>query len=390
MAALPVFDRPVLGALETYQSRLRRPNGRPSVRRRGSLSGPPAGWSPPWPPLDDELRRLDLEVSRFQPGSELARMATDGAGARVVSERLAEAISVALEAARWTGGRVDPTVGNTLVELGLRPRLFATDRCLECWRHHTRGGHRTRHGRNAAGRGGLAFGQSRRPAATGAGGDSDRPGGHGQGPGGRKSGGRHRVWFPWPRRSARQFGGGHLRRRRRPPGRVAHHAGRRPPQCRFGRPPRRPIDDGAVWRRRRSPCAAGTRPASPSTTSSTRLRACLAEGPWRTVSVAAASCVDANAASTAALVAGEEAEQWLISTGLPGRLVGHDGAVVLVGGWPAGEGREVKVPAFTVCRARQQFMFGRAGNYLMDLMGAPALCRLTRAFAEPTQTKAAS
>lgn len=115
-----------------------------------------------------------------------------------------------------------------------------------------------------------------------------------------------------------------------------------------------------------------------------------AEGPWRTVSVAAASCVDANAASTAALVAGEEAEQWLISTGLPGRLVGHDGAVILIGGWPAGEGREVKVPAFTVCRAREQFMFGRAGNYLMDFMGAPALCRLAKALAEPTLTRAAS
>ena len=79
---------------------------------------PACGLEPALATIDDELRRLDLEVSRFQPGSELTRMATDGAGARVVSERLAEAVSVALEAARWTGGRVDPTVGNALVELG--------------------------------------------------------------------------------------------------------------------------------------------------------------------------------------------------------------------------------------------------------------------------------
>ncbi len=87
-----------------------------------------------------------------------------------------------------------------------------------------------------------------------------------------------------------------------------------------------------------------------------------AEGPWRTVSVAAASCVDANAASTAALVAGADAEQWLSSTGLPSRLVGHDGAVVLIGGWPAGHSREVRVPAFTVCRRNELDSLGGAGG----------------------------
>ena len=34
-----------------------------------------------------------------------------------------------------------------------------------------------------------------------------------------------------------------------------------------------------------------------------------AAGPWRTVSVAAATCVDANAASTAAIVLGEHARR---------------------------------------------------------------------------------
>ena len=54
---------------------------------------------------------------------------------------------------------------------------------------------------------------------------------------------------------------------------------------------------------------------------------------WRTVSVAAANCVDANTASTAAIVRGEAAAQWLESLGMPARLVRHDGTVMHVGGW---------------------------------------------------------
>ncbi|MFD6306574.1 FAD:protein FMN transferase, partial [Streptomyces sp. NPDC060223] len=56
--------------------------------------------------------------------------------------------------------------------------------------------------------------------------------------------------------------------------------------------------------------------------------------PWRTVSVAAATCADANAASTAALVKGAGAERWLTHLGLPARLVANDGTVVTTPGWP--------------------------------------------------------
>jgi FAD:protein FMN transferase len=56
--------------------------------------------------------------------------------------------------------------------------------------------------------------------------------------------------------------------------------------------------------------------------------------PWRTVSVAAASCVDANTASTAAIVLGEVAPEWLAARRLPARLVREDGEVVRVAGWP--------------------------------------------------------
>ena len=60
------------------------------------------------------------------------------------------------------------------------------------------------------------------------------------------------------------------------------------------------------------------------------------ERSWRTVSVAAASCVAANTASTASLVLGATAPGWLAERGLPARLVGQDGAVTVVGGWPEG------------------------------------------------------
>ncbi len=57
-------------------------------------------------------------------------------------------------------------------------------------------------------------------------------------------------------------------------------------------------------------------------------------GPWRTVSVAAASCLDANVASTAAIIRGARAAAWLESLGLPARLVGAQGDVRHLAGWP--------------------------------------------------------
>jgi len=59
-----------------------------------------------------------------------------------------------------------------------------------------------------------------------------------------------------------------------------------------------------------------------------------ATGHWRTVSVAAASCVDANTASTAAIVRGGPAAAWLEEQHLPARLVARDRTVHTVGRWP--------------------------------------------------------
>jgi FAD:protein FMN transferase len=56
---------------------------------------------------------------------------------------------------------------------------------------------------------------------------------------------------------------------------------------------------------------------------------------WRTVSVVARTCVDANTAATAAVVWGEAAIGWLGEHRLPARLVEVDGSVTYVAGWPA-------------------------------------------------------
>jgi thiamine biosynthesis lipoprotein len=56
--------------------------------------------------------------------------------------------------------------------------------------------------------------------------------------------------------------------------------------------------------------------------------------PWRTVTVTGATCVDANAASTAAVVLGADAPAWLGLRGFSARLVRHDGSVEFVGDWP--------------------------------------------------------
>jgi thiamine biosynthesis lipoprotein len=59
-----------------------------------------------------------------------------------------------------------------------------------------------------------------------------------------------------------------------------------------------------------------------------------AKSSWRTVTVAAGSCVDANIASTAAIVIGRDAIRWLKLHSLPARLVDTDGFVHRVAGWP--------------------------------------------------------
>lgn len=71
-----------------------------------------------------------------------------------------------------------------------------------------------------------------------------------------------------------------------------------------------------------------------------------AEEAWRTVSVAAPTCLAANTASTAAMILGFDAPGWLTGRGFDARLVTPDGDVTRTGGWPVDAGGDTEaVPA---------------------------------------------
>lgn len=58
---------------------------------------------------------------------------------------------------------------------------------------------------------------------------------------------------------------------------------------------------------------------------------------WKLVSISGATCVDANALSTATVVWGRGAVAKLVASGLPARLVRHDGQIIALNGWPLDE-----------------------------------------------------
>jgi FAD:protein FMN transferase len=59
-----------------------------------------------------------------------------------------------------------------------------------------------------------------------------------------------------------------------------------------------------------------------------------ARGPWQTVTVAADSALIANGYSTAAIVRGDGALDFLMDRSVTARLVDRDGIVTRIGGWP--------------------------------------------------------
>lgn len=66
--------------------------------------------------IDAELAQVELAVSRFRPDSAVRSLPT---GRRVrVSETLAQILAAAVDAARETGGAVDPTLGRALESIG--------------------------------------------------------------------------------------------------------------------------------------------------------------------------------------------------------------------------------------------------------------------------------
>src|SRR5271166_3826483 len=272
--------------------------------------------------VDRELDRLDRAASRFRADSEISFIHARHGAPTDISAELAEAIGVALAAARWSGGLVDPTVGASLIALGydrdfvevqsragpaqtpVLPRATWQSVRLDGLRVRVPAGVLLDLGATAKG---LGADWSARAAfrAGGSGGVVVSLGGDVAAAGDSPHGGwpvlvadDHRQSVPGSATQVVRLTGGGLAtssttcRQWRRSGRTFHHI----LDPRTGLP---------------------------------------AAGPWRTVSVAAATCADANAASTAAIICGDLAPQWLEAQGIPARLVGRDGTVMRVGGWPA-------------------------------------------------------
>jgi thiamine biosynthesis lipoprotein len=309
-----------------------------------------------WPPynlarvlaiVDTELARLDEQASRFRADSEISAVHRSAGTVHILSEGLAEAIAVALTAAGWTGGLVDPTVGGALSALGY-DRDFAAIRpgggtplasaCIPGWESVRLDGRRLRLpagsrldlGATAKGLGSDRAASAAAAAMTG-GGVLVSLGGDISVAGEAPNGG-------WPLLVADEqepLSSGNARGRRATPG-SERSAGQ------VVRLPAGALATSSImcrqWRRgdRMLHHIVDPRTGRP------------AEGPWRTVSAAAANCAEANAASTAAIVAGDQAPAWLAEQGLPARLVGRDGTVRFVSGWPEADGGLVEAPA--TCR----------------------------------------
>ena len=93
----------------------------------------------------------------------------------------------------------------------------------------------------------------------------------------------------------------------------------------------------AAWPRRARPSVAGAAAMRSTTTSSTRRPAGRRGDPGAPV-VAAGSCVDANLASTAAIVMGADAPGLARPAGPAVAPGGEDGTALVVAGWPADDG----------------------------------------------------
>jgi thiamine biosynthesis lipoprotein ApbE len=302
--------------------------------------------------LEADLDAVDRACSRFRPDSELMRLgaaagpagpasaspagesppgatpageSTAQVSTTQLSPLLAEAIAVALRAARLTDGDVDPTVGAAMAAIGYDrdfplvpasgPAVTLTVRSVPGWRQ-------------------VQFDEQSRILALPPGVRLDL-------------GATAKAWAA--DRSAAQLaaalGCGVLVSL----GGDIAVAGETPPggwrvrvQDVTGRPEDPPVGPSAVVAIRDGGLATSSTTARRWRRGGDVLHHILdprtglpAELVWRTVSVAARSCADANAASTAAVIRGRRALGWLAQLGLPARLVDTTGVVFTVAGWPA-------------------------------------------------------
>ncbi len=271
-----------------------------------------------------EIAAIDLACSRFRDDSELTRLNLSAGAAMAVSTLFLEAIQVALGVARRTDGLVDPTVGGTMRVLGYDRDFAQLDTSagplhvsvgrVPGWRlievDHLRGTVRIPAGVEldlGASAKALCADRAAAAAASATGcGILVSLGGDVATAGPAPDGG-------WPVLVADD----HAAPLDSPGQRVAIRSGG---LATSGTTVRRWTRGGRELHHVVDP-ATGM-PADPV---------------WRTVSVTAHTCVEANAASTVAIVLGRAATAWLADHQLPARLVDADGKVTTVAGWPGEE-----------------------------------------------------
>jgi thiamine biosynthesis lipoprotein len=273
--------------------------------------------------IADVLEDVDTAYSRFREDSELSRLNASAGRVVRVSPLLATAIDAAQRAARLTDGAVDPTIGQAIRVAGYDDdfsRIAGTDRgpvTLRAWR--------------VPGWRAIGFDRRSRVVLLPEGVELDLG-----------STGKALAADLAARAALNAAGGG---------GVLVSLGG---DIASAGTPP------AGGWRihiaedSRVAPDADGDVICLPSggvATSSTTVRrwtrgsavlhhiidpqtSLPTTGPFRTVTVAAATCLDANIASTAAIVRGETAIDWLMLRNLPARLVENDGTIHYIGRWP--------------------------------------------------------
>jgi thiamine biosynthesis lipoprotein len=264
---------------------------------------------------------FDIACSRFRDDSELAAV-NRGAGSWVsVSPLFIEAVTAALRAAQLTDGDVDPTVGQALIALGY-DRDFAdvVTRAAPPPTIAAVPGWRTLHTDQVAGAVRVSSGVRLDLGATAKALAADRAAAAASAAAG--CGALVSLSGDLAVAGAPPTNGGW-------PIRVTddHRAGPEAPGQTITVRSGGLATSSTTVRRWRTESGLAHHLVDPATGGP-------AGGPWRTVSVTASSCLDANIASTAAIIRGARAERWLAELRLPSRLVSVDGRVRHVAGWP--------------------------------------------------------
>jgi thiamine biosynthesis lipoprotein ApbE len=288
--------------------------------------------------VERELAAIDLACSRFRPDSELSRL-NAGAGRPVrASPLLIEALELAIVAARLTDGDVDPTVGRALElagydrdwsllapplhELAPPPRALAplSEPVAPALALRSRAGWRTIELDAASRTVRIPAGVRLDLGATAKAWAADRAAAAVHAASGR--GVLVALGGDVATAGAPPVGGWRIRvtddHRSLPSAPGQTIAVRSGGLATSSTAVRRWSHDGHTMHHIIDPCTSAP-----------------AHTRWKTVSVAAGDCAQANIASTAAILRDDSAVAWLAALGLPARLQDRAGQVTTVGDWPA-------------------------------------------------------